>query len=412
MVILLPVNYKYTGDSGTGTPYPPFDNSSDEVYQNVLPTVAVVGKDNSTYDGNPFSPGNQPYLWMYIIFVYAFTALAIYLLVKTTSEIIRIRQGYLASQSTVTDRTLRLSGIPEEMRSEEKIRDFMEELNIGKVDSIMLCRNWKALDRMIMERMSCLRRLEEAWTVHLGYRRIERNSGSLPIVQPPPPAPNGSDLDDDDGEQTLLLAGTHMDSGHQRPYARDRPTTRVWYGPFKLQHHRVDAIDYYEEKLRRFDEQIRSMRQKEFKPTPLAFVTMESTAACQMAVRAILDPTPGQLLASLAPPPAGVVWQNTYLPRSTRMVWSWGIMTLIGLLTIFWAFTLAPLATLLNVDAIEKILPGFAAVLERHPIVESLVTTGLPTLGLSLLTIAVPYLYDCKHFLSLLKLILILNRAL
>ncbi|KAL9107089.1 MAG: hypothetical protein Q9227_007955 [Pyrenula ochraceoflavens] len=347
--------------------------------------------NSTTPDYNPFSPGNQPFLWMYVIFVYFFTGLAIRLLVNTTTRIIGIRQGYLGSKSTLTDRTLRLSGIPESMRTEESITAFIENLNIGKVENVMICKDWKSLDKLIAARLTCLRRLEEAWTVHLGFRRIERNNGSLPIVQPPPPAP---EINGEEEEDSRLLSGTQMDSGHITPYARDRPTTRIWYGPFNSRSRKIDAIDYYEEKLRQLDEQIRAARQKEYKPMPLAFVTMESIAACQMAVQAILDPIPRRLLASLAPPPADVLWQNTYLPRSTRMLRSWGIMVLIGFLTIFWAFTLAPLAALINVAAIDAVLPGFAALLDQNPVVRSLVTTGLPTLGLSLLTVAVPYLYD------------------
>ena len=57
----------------------------------------------------------------------------------------------------------------------------MEDLEIGKVESVMLCKDWRELDNLIDERMNVLRKLEEAWTVHLGYRREERNLESLPI---------------------------------------------------------------------------------------------------------------------------------------------------------------------------------------------------------------------------------------
>ena len=157
---------------------------------------------------------------------------------------------------------------------------------------------------------------------------------------------------------------------------------------------KIDAIDYFEEKLRRFDEKIMALRQEEFKPTPLAFITMESTAACQMAMQAILDPTPGRLIASLAPPPIDVVWSNTYLSRNARMLRSWSILVVIGFLTIFWAALLAPLAGLLSIEVIDKVLPGLAAILDEHPVAKSLVSTGLPTLVFSLLSVGVPYLYE------------------
>ena len=115
-----------------------------------------------------------------------------------------------------------------------------------------------------------------------------------------------------------------------------------------------------------------------------------------MAIQAILSPEPMQLLASRAPAPANIVWPNTYLPRTSRMARAWMITVIIGLLTILWTFVLVPLAGLLNEDAIKKVSPRLVAFLEQHPIGKSLVQTGLPTLALSLLTVAVPYIYDCE----------------
>ncbi|PYI03816.1 glycogen debranching enzyme [Aspergillus sclerotiicarbonarius CBS 121057] len=177
-------------------------------------------------------------------------------------------------------------------------------------------------------------------------------------------------------------------------YAHKRPTVRLWYGPFKLRYKNVDAIDYYEEKLRRLDEEIQVARQKEYPPTEVAFVTMESIAASQMVVQAILDPHPMQLLARLAPAPADVVWKNTYLPRSRRMMQSWFITVVIGFLTVFWSVLLIPVAYLLEYETLHKVFPQLADALVRNPLAKSLVQTGLPTLVLSLLTVAVPYIYN------------------
>ena len=370
LVIILPINYKYTGDllddhSRNGT------NST--IYAMTKPEKKIM---RSTH-----------YLWMYVAFAYFFTAVAFYLLVGHTSQIIRIRQAYLGTQSTVTDRTIRLSGIPVEMRSEEQITSFIEDLKIGKVDSVMLCKDWRKLDELMVRRMTCLRRLEEAWAIHFGRHKPHRKAKSH--------RPHHNVLPDGgDGEHTQLLSGTEIEESHIQPSDRARPTHTIRHGFLGLQGRKIDAIDYFEEKLRKLDEQIEAARTQDFTPTPLAFVTMESTAACQMAVQAMLDPTPGQLIASLAPPPAQVVWRNTYLSRNSRMMRSWGIMVFIAFLTVFWAALLIPLAGLLSIEVIDKVLPGLAAALEAHPLAHSLVSTGLPTLLFSLLSVAVPYLYD------------------
>ncbi|EON64973.1 hypothetical protein W97_04208 [Coniosporium apollinis CBS 100218] len=332
------------------------------------------------------------YLWMYLVFAYFFTGLIMYLIVSETRTIIEIRQEYLGSQTTITDRTIRLSGIPPDLRSEEKIKQFLEYLEIGKVEKVSLCRNWKELDDLMVERMTTLRRLEEAWTVYLGARRVERNLESLPVSQPSPPGP-GLDLDDDDGEDSHLLRNGNNYTGIA-PYPRDRPKTRVWYGPWKLRYRTVDAIDYYETKMKRLDEQIKALRKKEFEPTPLAFVTMDSVASCQMAVQAVLDPSPLQLLANTSPAPPDVVWPNTYMPRSRRMLQAWSITFLITVLTVFWVALLVPIAGALNIETIKRVLPRLGNALDQHSIVSSLVVTQLPTIAVSLLNVLVPYLYD------------------
>ena len=203
---------------------------------------------------------------MYLGFVYLFSGLAIYLIVNETKKIIRVRQDYLGSQSTLTDRTIRLSGIPKQLRSEDMIKETVENLDIGKVESVTLCRNWGELDDLISERKAVLRKLEAAWTIHLGYKRPTKASSSHLSQER-----NGED------EESRLLDGNDHDQEHI--HAQDRPTKNIWYGFLNLQSRKIDAIDYYEERLRRLDEKITAAREKDFKPTPLAFVTLDSTAA-------------------------------------------------------------------------------------------------------------------------------------
>jgi hypothetical protein len=377
LAIILPVNYKFTGQPPLF--YPPI-NGTDPDHGN-----SSSFADDSKKPKKPAIEKDDSYLWMYVVFAYFFTLVAVYLLIVETRSIIRIRQAYLGTQSTITDRTLRLSGIPKDMRSEEAIKNFIEDLQIGKVDSVMLCRNWRTLDKFTSKRMACLRKLEESWTVYIGHHHSLRHSRNRQRNHAP------INSEEEDG---TLLSRSEMEQAHAVPTDRPRPSKTLRYGPLNLYSKKIDAIDYYEEKLRMLDERIQALRTADFKPTPLAFVTMESTAACQMAIQAILDPIPGQLLASPAPPPADVVWKNTYLSRNHRMIRSWSIMIFIGLLTVFWAAALAPLAGLLSIEVIDKVLPGLASALEKHEIIRSLVQTGLPTLLFSLLALAVPYLYD------------------
>ncbi|EEP81189.1 conserved hypothetical protein [Uncinocarpus reesii 1704] len=380
LVVILPIHYAYTGKYWDGRDGRD-GNSSD--FSHLASSQTYL-----TPLGDKDEPKTDPtYLWMYVVFSYVFTGLAMYLLVDQTNKIIQIRQQCLGSQTTMTDRTIRLSGIPPELRSEEKIKEVIENLGIGKVENLTLCRDWRELDGLMNERKRVLQKLEEAWTKHLGYRpkKLRRKARNR--------ANNQTALDAiNESETTALLSSEEQ--AHVDDITQERPMIRLWHGPFKLRYRSVDAIDYFEEKLRRLDETIEAMRENEFPPTPLAFVTMESIAACQMAVQAILDPSPMQFVASLAPAPADVVWEKTYLSRSKRWLRTWSVTLVIGFLTVFWSLLLVPLAYLLNLEAIEKVIPQLADALARHPLIKSLVQTGLPTLTLSLLSLLVPYIYS------------------
>jgi hypothetical protein len=325
------------------------------------------------------------YLWMYLVFTYFFTGLALYLITTESRRIIAVRQNYLGNQSTVTDRTIRLSGIPKDLQSETKIKNFIEELEIGKVDSVFLCRDWEALDTLMEKRNKVLRKLERALVEHEHRLREERRLESLPQASPA--------SDSEREEARLLENGNENAHGESSSY---RPKERLWFGRFNLQYKYVDAIDYYEEKLRRLDEQITELRKSEFPTMQLAFVTMDSVAACQMAVQAVLDSSPLQLIATPSPAPVDIEWRNTYMPKRQYLFRFWSITALIFVLTLFWPIVLVPLATVIDLERIKAIWPKLAEFLGAHPFGKSLVQTQLPTLIISGLNVAVPYFYSCK----------------
>ena len=339
-------------------------------------------------DDFPFPPdwdNSKPYLWAYVVFVYFFTALTLWYMNSETVRVIQTRQDYLGTQSTITDRTFRLTRIPKELRSEARIKELVEKLEIGMVETVSLCRNWKELDRLVGERATVLQKLEEIWSVYLGQKPvIARNAG---------PAPDGdaANVDEEAGEGDGLLQG-ESDAPHVAD--RPRPQARIRYGVLGLRSRKTDAIDLYEEKLQRLDEKIRIARKKDYEASDLAFVTMDSIAACQMAIQALLDPRPGRLLTKLAPAPSDVVWGNTYASPVRRRMRSWLITIFVAVLSVVWLVPVASIASLLSLCTIGKWSPDLYDSLRRHEITKALFQTGLPTATVSLLNVAVPYLYD------------------
>lgn len=377
--------------------YPEDDDGKDgkhnetELYDLHLRRSASLFESPPSSNHTYWDPSNfeTDYLWMYLVFAYLFSGIAIYLIYSETRRVIEVRQEYLGTQTTVTDRTLRLSGVPKDLQDEERVKEFIENLDIGKVETVVICRNWKELDKAMLIRADHMRRLEEAYTIHLGFRKVERNLETLPVVQPPPT--DSADINTTEVDESATLIGGS--GSHVRPYVKGRPQATIRSGWLGWRRHKVDAIDYYEEKLRRADDEVKELRTKIYSPTPLAFVTMDSVASCQMAIQAVLDPSPLQLIANQSPEPSDVIWPNTYLSRRSRMVRAWSVSALIVLLTIFWSAIFFPIAALLQTKTIGKVFPQLAKVLSEHPNLQALVNTQLPTLFVSLMMVLVPYLY-------------------
>lgn len=210
---------------------------------------------------------NSGYLWAYLVFTYVFTGLLSFFLLKQSSIVSKRRQQYLGHQSSVADRTIKVSGIPHELRTESKLRDFIEKLKIGDVSAVTICRDWREIDELAAKRAATLRKLEEAYVVFEG-RRVERDLQTLPVVQPTPE------------DEERLATATSEDSqplvnGRRKPLRR-RPRIRT--GPWGLMGKDVDAIDYYTVKLQELDRTILDAREKEYVATPMAFVTFETAS--------------------------------------------------------------------------------------------------------------------------------------
>jgi len=260
------------------------------------------------------------------------------------------------------------------------------------VDSVTLCRNWKELDDLMEQRQTVLAKLEEVWSVYIGQKPLQPATASGGRGSEPSEGNNGAPevVDEEAAENDRLLGGpsSHI-SGE-----RERPQARFWYGFLRLQSRKTDAIDYYTEKLRLLDDKILAARRKKYVAADLAFVTMDSIAACQMAIQALIDPNPGRLLTKPAPAPSDIVWRNTYAPLFGRRVRRWAITVFVGLLSVVWLAPMAFMASVMSICTIDTAFPSLGKTLRDHEIMRSLVQTGLPTAVVSLLNVAVPYLYD------------------
>ncbi|KAK7206386.1 hypothetical protein BZA70DRAFT_236793 [Myxozyma melibiosi] len=360
---------------------------------------AVNATEETTPADDAWPDDYESYLWFYVIFAYIFTFLTSFFLLRQTHHIVRVRQSYLGSQSSITDRTIRLSGVPTELRSEEALKDHIESLGIGQVRSVTICRQWKELDKLMDRRRKMLCKVERAWTEYFGSEGVKRSARSIPDVNSLPQSP-AIPLGSDDNSLTPLLTSGGPSTGDAMPnvingppaFGRRRPLLRTGFLGLFGKH--VDKIDFYTAKLEKLDQQVKMARHKEYKATPVAFVTMDTVASAQMAAQAVLDPRAYRLIAHNAPAPHDVIWRNLYKSRAERLFRQWIITVIISISTVALVFPVASLSAFLDVKSIEKFWPGLANVLNESRILNALVTGFLPTLLFTLLNVIVPFLYN------------------
>lgn len=184
---------------------------------------------------------SKHYLWSYLVFTWFFSLLTIYFMNAETFKVVKTRQDYLGTQSTVTDRTFRLAGIPKDLRTETKIKEFVENLEVGHVRSVNLCRNWSEIDGLMARRLNTLRKLEEAWSAY----RSQKAMVSRSTIRHPQGVINDENDENDEGdeheehavENGRLLAGNGL---RGLVGETERPKIRLRFGFLKMRNRKIE----------------------------------------------------------------------------------------------------------------------------------------------------------------------------
>lgn len=443
VLIISPVRYYFTGsydqgdDEETGGPGAGHSTG-------ILSTFL-----STTDDGESPKYWFDTYLLIYVVFTYLFTYITCHFLIKHARMVINKRQKILGKQNSITDRTIRLSGIPPELRTEKVLKQTVENLHIGKVEKIVICKEWKKLDSLIKQRSKVIKNLEFYWT---NYMKVESNNNtntnsnnnnnindssnrirlseasfyhddipSSDIDTSPSPFAiteasafnpqnnifkNDCALRDDTMRHSLVDDNFDLENGsiqdshftldsHQSIMStisiKSRPKIRT--GFFGIFGNKVDALDYYTNQLSVIDLEIQNARKYHYPATPTAFVTMDSVATAQTLAQAVLDPRIGYLISSTAPAPADIIWENATLSSHSRKLKIYYITVITGVLAVIFIFPVSYLATLLNYKSIKKFWPALASFLLEHEWASKLIIDLLPVYLYTLLNGMIPFLY-------------------
>lgn len=275
LFVMSPIRYKLTGKLDQD--YPP-DKNDKKGYLN-----------------------NQYLIWIYVAFTYVVTGIVMHFLFKQTNKIVDMRQKYLGKQNSITDRTVKLLGITGNLRDEERLKNHIESLGLGKIESITIVREWNELNKLFKLRRNVLDKLERSWVEFFEINGIKKKNDLLSTnllrlgdAISLENEPIGGYTDEVDGSElqqsnrmisevssnleasieprssiiNQLSDQDAIESVSPDSFLDDeslkRPKLRVHF--YKIWEPPVDAISYYTEKLELIDKQIQKPEQKNIQP--------------------------------------------------------------------------------------------------------------------------------------------------
>ncbi|CAL9061857.1 unnamed protein product [Musa banksii] len=149
-----------------------------------------------------------------------------------------------------------------------------------------------------------------------------------------------------------------------------RPTTKR--GFLGLCGERVDAINYYRERISELDEKIAYERQRILKDPKaimqVAFVTFDSRWGAAVCAQTQQSKNPTKWLTEWAPEPRDVYWENLPIPFVSLSIRRLIISIAVFALVFFYMIPIAFVQSLANLEGLEKVAPFLRPVIEMIPI--------------------------------------------
>src|SRR5690606_33801560 len=178
-------------------------------------------------------------------------------------------------------KTVMVTGLPHELRQDsgKSLREFFENLGIGKVRNAQVMPNVKQLELALKRRADVLRTLERTyiqWEVN--RRRAERRYQSTHQMS---------------GGEAAALIRTASTSSRPMIYIHcGQPTSLSWYerlmailgGDMEtINAEMMDAVDFYTTQLVECNNTVKTLRRGPFSYTGTGFVTFETQSSANIA---------------------------------------------------------------------------------------------------------------------------------
>ncbi|KAJ2964731.1 hypothetical protein NQZ79_g257 [Umbelopsis isabellina] len=368
-VVILPLN----GMNG-------ITNTTDPIHNNTISAISDFAKPE------PANPEATGVLWAYLFFTYFFCFAAFYFTFRNYRDYIGMRRKYgLQTASTLPARTVMVTGIPTELRSDRKLAEYFEGLGLGVVESVHVVKHVSQLSELIRERARCLRKLETA------YARYWGNPCNDPSYDPDALLIQAESTD----HINAIDFSVHQPENDRLPLfkpRRSRPVIRD--GMMGIVGKKVDAVEYYSEQFNYLDDIVmKARRLGRYPPSTVGFVTFESVISATIAVQTLLHPGPFLVRTQAAPEPRDVLWNNVAVRGRERLMRKAFVSVILLLIVFLWGIPIGFLSTFTNVESLERYMPWLVDLASKNKILQQIVYGFVPTLSVIVFMAVLPMVF-------------------
>ncbi|KAF2226323.1 hypothetical protein BDZ85DRAFT_48796 [Elsinoe ampelina] len=304
----------------------------------LIPTNVVAGRGmTKSFSNISFLPLLTPQFlyqssafWAYVVVAYLFDIIICFFLWHNYKAIVRLRRNWFDSaeyQQSLAARTLLITEIPKDMRSNEGITALTEQtLSSADVPRAAIARNVKELPELVAEHTATVEQLEEVLAKYL------KNPNNVPAKRP-----------------TCKVA--KKDAAYQKGK-------------------KVDAIEYLSNRIKLLEHQIKEVRQTVDTRNAMnfGFASWQQISDAHAVAYQARKSGSKNTVMRLAPKPHDLIWKNLPLSRKERR-WKNFVQNLwVALLCVVWiAPNVFSSIFLANLSNLGQLWPAFQRSLSGHP---------------------------------------------
>ncbi|CAG8723102.1 5542_t:CDS:2 [Cetraspora pellucida] len=400
----------------------------------------------------------QP-LWAHMICTYIVSISWMYLSYKNYYHYMTLHRQHLLNKvetDSITARTVMVSRLPHDLRSEEKLQEFVDGLGLGPVETTRIVRHTGKLDRKIYRREKALLLLEKAhiqlaknvcntikgrklfgigiWARLFGYKHgssqdileageTKEHQRIQSLVEWLNPRKKKSDKSDNNQIQSSSDQDSNINRHYTTP-SEDIMNQEDGYGrqfliwdslahiskpvldrfqPIRrigvMKGEKLFSIDHFLKKFNYLDRRIAELRSiptnaptGPYKATGIGFVTFRDHISAQICAQSIISSTPHTCTTRMAPEPRDLLWENLIMRFRENMIRYIIVNACVWALTIFWLFPIFAFLTLTSIETLSQRISFLGAFLEATPAIRTLLQNVLPTVLVSFFMGILPWI--------------------